>query len=217
MKTCIIAGGMLERDFALRFMKKENFDIILAADRGLKFCSEEGIRPTYILGDFDSLEHEILERYRKENHVPIREFNPVKDNTDMDLALEQAIVLGSREIYILGGTGGRLDHFLSTVQNLKKAWEKGIPAYLVDSRNLITLPCQKDFYIDRETQHGTYVSFMPLEERVTGLTLEGFRYSLSGYTMTNVSGGLGVSNEIVEEQGHVSYEDGILMMVQSKD
>ena len=159
----------------------------------------------------------VLEKYRQENQVPIREFNPVKDNTDMDLALQQAIILGSSEIYILGGTGGRLDHFFSTVQNLKKAWLKQIPAYLIDSRNLITLPCEKEFTIDRETQHGTYVSFMPLEERVTGLTLEGFRYPLENYTLINASGGLGVSNEIVEAQGRVKYEDGILLMIQSKD
>ena len=55
MKTCIIAGGMLEREFVLRFMREQKFDIILAADRGLEFCNEENIRPTYILGDFDSL------------------------------------------------------------------------------------------------------------------------------------------------------------------
>ena len=201
MKTCIIAGGMLEREFVLCFMREQKFDIILAADRGLEFCNEENIRPTYILGDFDSLKDGVLEKYRQENQVPIREFNPVKDNTDMDLALQQAIILGSSEIYILGGTGGRLDHFFSTVQNLKKAWLKQIPAYLIDSRNLITLPCEKEFTIDR----------------VTGLTLEGFRYPLENYTLINASGGLGVSNEIVEAQGRVKYEDGVLLMIQSKD
>ena len=111
MKTCIIAGGMLEREFALRFIQEQNFDIILAADRGLEFCSQENIRPTYILGDFDSLKEGVLDKYKEERDIPIREFNPVKDNTDMDLALQQAIILGSREIHILGGTGGRLDHF----------------------------------------------------------------------------------------------------------
>ena len=147
MKTCIIAGGMLEREFALRFIQEQNFDIILAADRGLEFCSQENIRPTYILGDFDSLKEGVLDKYKEERDIPIREFNPVKDNTDMDLALQQAIILGSREIHILGGTGGRLDHFFSTVQNLKKAWLKHIPAYLVDSKNLITPPCEKEFVI----------------------------------------------------------------------
>lgn len=208
---------MLEREFALPFLKQQKFDIILAADGGLKFCSEEGISPTYILGDFDSLEKEILEKYRQENKVPIREFNPVKDNTDMDLALQQAIVLGSTQIHILGATGGRLDHFFSTVQNLKKAWERNIPAYVVDSRNLITLPCSREFFVEKETQHGKYVSFLPLEERVTGLTLEGFRYPLQNFTLTNASGGLGVSNEIVEEKARVSYQEGVLVMIQSKD
>ena len=87
MKTCIIAGGMLEREFALRFIQEQNFDIILAADRGLEFCSQENIRPTYILGDFDSLKEGVLDKYKEERDIPIREFNPVKDNTDMDLAL----------------------------------------------------------------------------------------------------------------------------------
>ena len=58
---------------------------------------------------------------------------------------------------------------------------------------------------------------MPLEEQVTGLTLEGFKYPLDHFTLTNMSGGLGVSNEILAEQGRVSYKDGILLMIQSKD
>ena len=134
MRTCIISGGMIEPDFAFPYLQKQQFDIILAADRGLEFCYHYQIMPTYILGDFDSLSPEIL-NYYKENHVaPIREFNPMKDNTDTDIAFQQAIVLGSSEITILGATGGRLDHFLSIVQNLKTAWEKKIPAYIVDSR-----------------------------------------------------------------------------------
>ena len=121
--------------------------------------------PTYILGDFDSLSPKIL-NYYKENHVaPIREFNPMKDNTDTDIAFQQAIVLGSSEITILGATGGRLDHFLSIVQNLKTAWEKKIPAYIVDSRNLITIPVETSFEIRKEEQFGKYVSFFPLERK----------------------------------------------------
>ena len=52
---------------------------------------------------------------------------------------------------------------------------------------------------------------------MTGLTLEGFKYPLDHFTLTNMSGGLGVSNEILAEQGRVSYKDGILLMIQSKD
>lgn len=172
VRTCIISGGMIEPDFAFPYLQKQQFDIILAADRGLEFCYHYQIMPTYILGDFDSLSPEIL-NYYKENHVaPIREFNPMKDNTDTDIAFQQAIVLGSSEITILGATGGRLDHFLSIVQNLKTAWEKKIPAYIVDSRNLITIPVETSFEIRKEEQFGKYVSFFPLEKEVTSITLE---------------------------------------------
>ena len=217
MRTCIISGGMIEPDFAFPYLQKQQFDIILAADRGLEFCYHYQIIPTYILGDFDSLSPEIL-NYYKENHVaPIREFNPMKDNTDTDIAFQQAIVLGSSEITILGATGGRLDHFLSIVQNLKTAWEKKIPAYIVDSCNLITIPVETSFEIRKEEQFGKYVSFFPLEKEVTSITLEGFAYPLDHHCLPNTSGGLCVSNEIVEETAHVSYEGGILLMVQSRD
>ena len=74
---------MIEPDFAFPYLQKQQFDIILAADRGLEFCYHYQIMPTYILGDFDSLSPEIL-NYYKDNHVaPIREFNPMKDNTDL--------------------------------------------------------------------------------------------------------------------------------------
>lgn len=217
VRTCIISGGMIEPDFAFPYLQKQQFDIILAADRGLEFCYHYQIIPTYILGDFDSLSPEIL-NYYKENHVaPIREFNPMKDNTDTDIAFQQAIVLGSSEITILGATGGRLDHFLSIVQNLKTAWEKKIPAYIVDSRNLITIPVETSFEIRKEEQFGKYVSFFPLEKEVASITLEGFAYPLDHHCLPNTSGGLCVSNEIVEETAHVSYEGGILLMVQSRD
>ena len=217
VRTCIISGGMIEPDFAFPYLQKQQFDIILAADRGLEFCYHYQIMPTYILGDFDSLSPEIL-NYYKENHVaPIREFNPMKDNTDTDIAFQQAIVLGSSEITILGATGGRLDHFLSIVQNLKTAWEKKIPAYIVDSRNLITIPVETSFEIRKEDQFGKYVSFFPLEKEVASITLEGFAYPLDHHCLPNTSGGLCVSNEIIEETAHVSYEGGILLMVQSRD
>lgn len=60
MRTCIISGGMIEPDFAFPYLQKQQFDIILAADRGLEFCYHYQIMPTYILGDFDSLSPKIF-------------------------------------------------------------------------------------------------------------------------------------------------------------
>ena len=109
VNTLIISGGNISSDFALDFMEKQNIDYIIAADRGLAFARRYGIRPDLIVGDFDSVSREIIEGYRREGKVPIRTYNPVKDDTDTQIALEKALEAGSSRIWILGGTGTRLD------------------------------------------------------------------------------------------------------------
>lgn len=216
MKTLIITGGNIEKDFALSFIKKTEPDYILGVDRGLEFCYQNQICPDYIVGDFDSLPPFILEWYKKNGNIPIREYNPVKDATDTMIALEKALEEGSSEIWVLGGTGTRIDHVLCNIHILKNAWLAGVPAYLVDSRNQISLPVERRFTIRKEEQFGTYVSFFPLGEEADGLTLKGFKYPLDRYHLRNLEG-LGVSNEIADEVGEVSWETGILVMIQSKD
>lgn len=216
MKTLIITGGNIENDFALSFIKKQNPDYIIGVDRGLKFCYENQVTPDYIVGDFDSLPPEILEWYKKESKIPIREYNPVKDATDTMIALDKAIRKKSSEIWILGGTGTRLDHVFANIHILKNAWNAKIPAYLVDSRNIICLPVERNFTLKKSSQHGKYVSFFALEGEVEGLVLRGFKYPLDGFCLNNLES-LGVSNEILEEEAEISWEKGILLMIQSKD
>ena len=91
VNTLIISGGNISSDFALDFMEKQNIDYIIAADRGLAFARRYGIRPDLIVGDFDSVSREIIEGYRREGKVPIRTYNPVKDDTDTQIALEKAL------------------------------------------------------------------------------------------------------------------------------
>ena len=56
MKSCvIISGGRLDVQFASDFIKKEQPDILITADKGLAFCEQTGILPTQIVGDFDTL------------------------------------------------------------------------------------------------------------------------------------------------------------------
>ena len=215
MKTLIITGGSIEKSFALPFIAGLGADFVIAADRGLLFCHENGLRSDYILGDFDSLPSGVLDTYH-DSGIPIREFNPVKDATDTCIALEYALDSGSSEIWLLGATGGRIDHLLCNIQILKSAFLRGVPAYIIDSRDLLTLPVERRFKLSRAGQYGKYVSFFPLEDRVEGLTLRGFKYPLENFTLRNETG-LGQSNEITSETAEVSWESGILIMVQSRD
>lgn len=216
MKTLILSGGNIEKDFALSFMKIYGADYVIGVDHGLAFCKECDILPDYIVGDFDSLAPEILDWYKSHTQVPIREFNPIKDATDTCIALEHALEKGSEEIVILGATGTRLDHVLCNIQILKRAYLAGVKAALVDSHNYITIPVGNHLSLSRNGQFGKYVSFFPLEEQVEGLTLTGFAYPLHRHCLRNLDG-LGVSNEIAADVAEATWESGTLVMIQSRD
>ena len=215
-QTVIVSGGMVEKDFALSILKSEETEFVIGVDRGLVFLYDNEIKPDYIVGDFDSLPGEILEYYRQEREIPIRTYNPVKDATDTKIALDKALEEGSTEIWILGATGTRIDHVVCNLQILKEAWEKKVPVWIVDSRNKIGLPVEKTFSLKKEEQYGTYVSLFPMGETVEGLTLKGFKYPLDHYQLKDREG-LGVSNEITADVADVSWEQGVLLMIQSKD
>ncbi len=217
MNTAIICGGVIQNDFTAAFIKQQNIDCIIAADRGLQFCYEEKILPDYILGDYDSIRPEVLAWYRSQSDVPITVFPAEKDDTDAALALEKALAIGSNRIYLLGALGGRMDHAIANIHLLKKILDDmhECEAYLVDDKNLICL-IDGERILEKEKQFGTYVSFLPFTDVVEGITLEGFKYPLDGYTMKKGKS-IGVSNEIKEEWCRVSFEKGILLMIQSKD
>lgn len=216
MKTLIVTGGNIEKDFALSFIGKLKPDYVIGVDKGLQFCYENNFYPDYIVGDFDSLPSHILDWYKEKSSIPIREYNPVKDATDTMIGLEKAMDMGSSEIWIVGATGTRLDHVLCNMQILKNAWLQKIPTYIVDKYNKITIPVEKKFVVNKREQYGEYTSFFPLEATVENLCLRGFKYPLENYQLVNQAG-LGVSNEIIDEIAEVSYTNGILVMIQSKD
>ena len=84
-----------------------------------------------MLGTFDSVSHELVEYYREEINVPIREFNPVKDASDTEIALRLCLGLNRREIWILGATGNRIDHLWANVQCLQIALEADADARII--------------------------------------------------------------------------------------
>lgn len=217
MKTVIISGGRIERDFALSFLKNEIFDQIIAVDNGLKFLHENHIRPTWIVGDFDTAAPELVEYYQRQTDIPIRRFNPVKDSTDSQIAIELALELGSSEITILGGTGTRLDHVLGNIQSLMLARKKGVSCIILDAYNRIRL-MDGVVHLKKSEQYGKYVSLLPLTTEVTGVELRGFKYELTDYTFTSTgSAGLGVSNEITAEIAEIRIKTGIFVLIESRD
>lgn len=217
MRTLIISGGEIEKAFGGMVLKEEKWDYVIGVDGGVKFCYQEGILPSRIVGDFDTLEEEILKWYREHTQVEIRKFNPIKDATDTQIAVELALQIGSKEIVILGGTGTRLDHVLGNIQTLYLALERGVDCQILDRHNRIRL-IQDRHIIRRAKQYGTYFSLIPLTTEVKGVTLLGAKYPLHRHDFTVLgTGSLGVSNEIVEEEVEIRIESGVMILIESRD
>ena len=184
MRTVIISGGRIERDFALSFLENETFEQFIAVDNGLRFCYDNQIKPTWIVGDFDTAAPELVEYYQTQTDIPIRRFNPVKDSTDSQIAIELALELGSSEITLLGGTGTRMDHVLGNIQSLMLAKKKGVSCVILDEYNRIQL-IDGETRLKKSEQYGKYVSLLPLTTEVTGVDLTGFKFNLTGHTFTS--------------------------------
>lgn len=216
MKTAvIISGGSLDPDFALAFLREEKPELLIGADRGICFLKEKGIHPTHIVGDFDSASGDALEYFKQFPEIPIRTFNPVKDFTDTAIAMELAMEEGADRIYILGGTGTRLDHVMANIKLLSHALERKKECILMDAHNRIRL-IDQPLTIEKKKQYGKYVSLFAFGGQVKGLTLRGFFYPLTEYDM-EAENPLGVSNEITAENGEISFSSGKLLVMESKD
>ncbi|MCI9427880.1 MAG: thiamine diphosphokinase [Eubacterium sp.] len=214
-RAVIVTGGRIEREFCLGYFKGQSFDYYIAADKGLQFFFENKRKPDLIVGDFDSADPKALQYFEGQEGIAWMRLMPEKDDTDTECAIRQAITLGIEEIHILGGTGSRLDHMLGTVGLLGIGLREHVEIFLVDSRNRVRM-VEKQCLISKEEQYGDYVSLLPVTNKVTGVTLTGMKYPLSGYTMEHYSS-LGISNEIVGAAAEITLEDGALLVIESRD
>jgi thiamine pyrophosphokinase len=145
-----------------------------------------------------------------------------KDETDTVLALVLAVSLGYGRIDILGALGGRVDHALANIEALLWCMRAGVEAYIVDPRNRVRAvgaqshgACVEFTAAD---SYGRYISFIPMSDAVTGVTLEGFRYPLHDKTLVpGAEPGLCVSNELAGEAGRLRFSSGTLLCIESRD
>ena len=220
--TVIVSGGNIHTGFALDFLqrKKEKYAkgnfLLIAADKGMEFFMQTGLKPDIAVGDFDSLSECGKAYLDSLKDVEIIRLKPEKDDSDTQSAVNLAVQRGSREIIVLGATGSRLDHVMANMGLLSLGKKLGVKVALADANNYICL-IESGAVLSRAEAFGDYVSFFPVGGCVEGLTLSGFKYGLNNYCLNTWDSGLTVSNEFLEEQAAVTFEKGDLMMIQSRD
>ena len=214
-KIAIISGGELDEAFILSVLEKMSADYVIGVDRGMEFLYRHDIMPDYIVGDFDSVDKKVADYYRNETNVPIREFRPVKDASDTEIAIRLAMTLGCEEMVILGATGGRIDHLWANVQSLTVPFHAGIDARILDRQNSIRL-IGKETILKRSEAYGPYFSVFPLGQEVYGFNIQGAKYPLKNHRLTPYDS-LCVSNQFKDAEVVISFLSGIVILMETRD
>lgn len=215
MKFVIISGGHIDDVFALEWLQQNTYDVMIAADSGMNFLHRNNIVPDVIAGDFDSVDGDSLKAFSQMKEVKMLRLNPIKDDTDTEFVIREAIRRGAKEITVLGATGTRLDHVFGNMHLLGIGLQEDVKIELVDAHNRIRM-LSGETNICKAEQFGDFVSLLPIDGSVTGVTLEGFKYPLKDAVIPSFSS-LGISNEIIEEQAKIKIENGVLLMIESRD
>lgn len=213
MTAVLICGGSLSVGFLKEVTEEYPDAVVYAVDGGLTVADAAEVVPDYLVGDFDTAKASLVERYEG-RCVTIRH-KPEKDATDTELAVDEALERGADRILLLGATGTRMDHTMANIHMLYRVLLKGKEARILNENNRISLH-KESFFLRRDELFGNYISFLPFFGEVTGVTLKGFKYPLSGKTLTaGIS--LGISNEGAEEIMEVSFLSGYLLMIEARD
>jgi thiamine pyrophosphokinase len=164
----------------------EGAAMIVAADSGLGGAEAAGIRPDWIMGDMDSLD----DIRRLENYPPERIlFYPrEKDYTDTELAFSFLVEKGCDEIWLIGGGGGRADHFLALRSLFER--EPCPRGWITAGEELLCLSAPEELACTLDS--GGLVSVFPLgggpwEARSKGLVwpLEGLPWDRGFFGLSN--------------------------------
>lgn len=189
-------------------------DSWIGADRGALTLLNNGISPDYALGDFDSInkqEEIMIEKGSKAySKFPIE-----KDQTDIEIAIEKALELKGDTIYFFGVTGGRLDHGLVNIQMLYMLMMKNCSGIIIDRSNHIQIYKPGTYQVQEEKEYSN-ISFIPFTEHVKGLSLNGFYYPLHDYNLKWGSTRC-ISNKLLLKSGTFSFNEGILLLIKSRD
>ncbi len=185
-------------------------DLILAADAGYRNALLLGVKPSLLLGDFDSLGEDHLPDDVELLRVPAE-----KDVTDTQLAVQVALERGADRITLVGGLSGRLDHTLSNLALLELLWEKKCRALITDGKNRVRFLKNDSTLILRDPAF-RYLGLIAAEEKVSGVTLEGCKYPLTNAKLKR-DHQYAVSNEITGNCAFLSVRRGGIWIIESRD
>ena len=193
-------------------------DLVIAANGGLRWAQKLGVQVDVVVGDMDSVDGAALAEAEAGGAEIVRH-DPDKDATDLELALRLACDRGASSITLIGGHGGRPDHFLGNIA-LLAALPKGVQAQALMGQTEIFVTHghgisgtgKQGEELVLSGKPGQLVSLIPWGGDAAGIKTEGLRWPLAAETLP-LGTSRGISNEMTGTKASVSLESGTLLVI----
>ena len=180
----------------------------IAADSGVEHALALEWPIDLAVGDFDSVAPTALAA-AEATGTRVERHPVAKDRTDLELALDAALAEDPAEIVVVGGHGGRVDHFLAGVLVLANDAYADISVRAIVGSARLHVVRQR---LDLVGQPGDLLTLLPVAGRVSGVTTEGLRYPLLDEPLEPGST-RGVSNVLLGPTARVTVQGGVLLAV----
>ena len=206
-RILIFANGVLPDVQKARALLQAD-DFILCADGGARHARALGVRPSLVIGDFDSLSEDERKNAESEGAKIVR-YSHDKNETDLELAINHALELNPTSILILAGLGDRLDQTLGNIALLGDPRLAELDVRLDDGVEE-TFFCRSRCELRGRT--GDLVSLIPWTGAVEGISTDGLKWPLHDETLYPEKT-RGISNELLGSAASVSLASGLLLII----
>lgn len=187
---------------------------VIAADGGIRHAASFNIEPHLWVGDFDSSDSVMRDRYR---NVPLKEYPSDKVKSDGELAIEEALSLKPQKIVLVGAMGGsRTDHsFFNVLGALNFAHKHQDTEFILTGKSELAMPLLPNKLLEIANSVGATLSIVPFSQ-LKGLTIEGVKWPLD-QVFVELGSTHTLSNLIVSD-AQVQLLDGLaIAIVQTND
>ena len=206
MSRCIIVGGADINNYDYIRTSLQSDDYVIFCDSGLKHLSSLQVKPSLIVGDFDSHENPHLDT---ETIVLPCE----KDDTDTVYAMKEAIKRGYDTFLLIGVIGGRLDHTLGNISMLLYLDSHGCKGTIIDDYSEMEIISSEPAYIEDKYE---FFSLLNITGCAKGITIQNAKYPLNDGEIT-CEYQYGVSNEVFPgKTAIVSVREGKLLLIKDR-
>ena len=214
MRALVFANGELNDGPAVQAALDGADDaLIIAADGGARLARACGVTPALVIGDLDSVPPDTLARLEAQG-AQVERVPAEKDETDLELALLEAVRRGADAITLIGAAGGRLDHMLANFYLLAMPDLRGLNVRAVSGSQALWLA-----WPGEQVLHGApgdLISLIPVTPEASDIVTEGLEYPLRGETL-HVGAARGVSNVMLGASARFTLGGGLLFVVHTME